>query len=461
MPPARRLLPIVTTATVCLLAPLLAGCARGSAVALVPSSGPPALSVPTEGTTPESTTTSVPSSPSTTRVRTTTTRPASTTVATTIAPTTTWPVPTEVVIPPPGQTTTEPSYAPTTSIAVADPARAGDPFAAFDQSLSSALFDRGALGVSVAVARNGRLVHTQAFGADNPYTGRPAEVASRYRIASVSKTLLAMAILELVEERRLSLDQPVLTGLAKDLDVTFGDPAMASITLRQLLSHTSGLPEYQRTFFGGGAAHCREAAARGLSRGLAGAPGTLYQYSNLNYCVLGVLVEELTGRSYEAVVDDLVLEPLGIDDMRTAGTYDAREGDVVHPTSPGRRFMEALGAAGNWIGTATDLVRLVDSLDARKPGHHPLSTGVVTQMLQRAPVAYPHDDSWYGLGLIVWDHGQSFGHTGTIENARSMVFHRADGVTWAVLVNGGGPSNTANLRKYMDEALATVASWPS
>jgi D-alanyl-D-alanine carboxypeptidase len=417
----------------------------------------PAGQAPTGPTT----STSVSSSSSTTRLRPTTTRPAATTVAKTVAPSTTWPVPTDVVIPPPGQTTTEPTYAPTTSIAVAHPARATDPFAAFDESLSSALFDRGALGVSVAVARNGRIVHTQAFGADNPYTGTPAEVESRYRIASVSKTLLAMAILELVEERRLSLDQPVLAGLAKELDVTLGDPAMATITLRQLLSHTSGLPEYQRTFFGGTAANCREAAARGLSRGLAGTPGTVYQYSNLNYCVLGVLVEEVTGRSYEAVVDDLVLEPLGIDDMRIAGTYDAREGDVVHPTSPGRRFMEALGAAGNWIGTATDLVRVVDSLDARKPGHHPLAAGVVTQMLQPAPVAYPHDDSWYGLGLIVWDQGQSFGHTGTIENARSMVFHRADGVTWAVLVNGGGPSNTANIRKYVDEALATVTTWPS
>ena len=57
----------------------------------------------------------------------------------------------------------------------------------------------------------------------------------------------------------------------------------------------------------------------------------------------------------------------------------------------------------------------------------------------------------------MWDSGAAWGHTGTVENARSMVFHGPNGVSWAVCVNGNVPSNTPDLRKYVDKALATVS----
>ena len=102
-------------------------------------------------------------------------------------------------------------------------------------------------------------------------------------------------------------------------------------------------------------------------------------------------------------------------------------------------FMEALGAAGNWVGTPTDLVTVINSLDPTTPGPHLLPPDVAASMTQPAAVAYPHADSWYGLGLIVWDSGAAWGHTGTVENARSMVFHGPNGVSWAVCVNGNVP----------------------
>ena len=319
----------------------------------------------------------------------------------------------------------------------------------------------GAFTVSVAVALNGHIVHTQAFGAANPYTGEAATTSSRFRIASISKTLLAIATMRLVQDGKLGLDDPVGGRLLSDLGVAPGDPAIAGITLRQLLSHTSGFPEYQRTFFGGGVPTCRDAAKRSLARGLAGPPGTMYQYSNLNFCLIGLLVQDVTGDTYEQVVKDEVLTPLGITDMRVAGTYDTKPGDVVHPTEAGRTFMETLGAAGSWVGTPADLVTVINSLDPTTPEPHLLPPDVAASMTQPAAVAYPHTDSWYGLGLIVWDSGASWGHTGTVENARSMVFHGPNGVSWAVCVNGNVPSSTPDLRKYVDKALATVPSWPA
>jgi hypothetical protein len=66
---------------------------------------------------------------------------------------------------------------------------------------------------------------------------------------------------------------------------------------------------------------------------------------------------------------------------------------------------------------------------------------------------------WYGLGLRVWADG-TWGHTGTVENARSMVIRRPDGLTWAVVVSGNAPSNTDRLRDRVDAALATVGISP-
>ena len=270
-------------------------------------------------------------------------------------------------------------------------------FAAFDESLRSGLIGNGALAISVAVAKDGKLLHTAAFGVANPATGEAATPASRFRLASNSKLLTATAILELVEAGQLGLDEPVLARLATRLGVGFKDGRMATVTLRQLLSHTSGMPEYDRTFFGGGAATCEDAARRGLTSGLIGPPGTVYRYSNMNFCLLGLLVEDVTGKPYATVVQDRVLHPLGIEDMRMAGTYDVQPGDVAHPTTPGRTFMEALAGAGAWIGTPTDLVRIVDGLDRSRPGWHPLSAATVEpdagrpagRRLPRGPVVRP------------------------------------------------------------------------
>jgi hypothetical protein len=70
-----------------------------------------------------------------------------------------------------------------------------------------------------------------------------------------------------------------------------------------------------------------------------------------------------------------------------------------------------------------------------------------------------HDGQWYGLGLRVWADG-TWGHTGTVENARSMVLRRPDGLTWAVMVSGNTPSNTDRIRRYVDKAFATMGIAP-
>ena len=98
-------------------------------------------------------------------------------------------------------------------------------------------------------------------------------------------------------------------------------------------------------------------------------------YSNLNYCLLGLLVEDVAGRPYEAVVTDRLLDPLGIEGMRLATTYDPDPAQVVHPSAPFRNYMEVLGGAGSWVATPADVVTILASLDVANPGLPPAVAG--------------------------------------------------------------------------------------
>ncbi len=335
------------------------------------------------------------------------------------------------------------------------PALAGADFGPFDYVLATRL--RGAQAVSVAVAQDGVIVHTFASGYLEPdgagYSGL-ATPDSRFRIASNSKTITAITVLQLVEEGLIGLDEPVLDRLADRLGVTLAGAEMSRVTVRQLLSHRSGFAERFDVFFRGGAYSCEEAARRGLTEGLGHAVGG-YDYSNMNFCLLGLLIEDATQRSYERVVDDRLLRPLGITDMRTARTHDVQPGDVHHVSGDLRDYMEALGGAGAWIATSSDLVRIVDSLDPSKPVWHPLSPE--TAMLMYAPPAGSSGrwSQWYGLGMRCWGDG-TWGHTGTVESSRSMMLHRPDGITWAVVAAGNTPYETDDLRIHVDAAFAAM-----
>ena len=223
--------------------------------------------------------------------------------------------------------------------------------------------------------------------------------------------------------------------------------------MRQLLSHTSGFPDYRGEFFGDRFGSCEAAAAFGLARSLARPPGTTHDYSNLNYCLLGLLVADVTGKSYEDATNQLLLQPLGITGMRLVATVDPDPDEVVHVSGAQRTYMQSLGGAGAWVATPSDMVRILDSLDPAAPGWHPFSAELSMLMRQALDVNYPEpDERRYGLGIFVWPDG-SWGHTGTVENTHTMLVRRPDGVTWCILVSGDIPESTEELREVFDGAF--------
>jgi D-alanyl-D-alanine carboxypeptidase len=323
-------------------------------------------------------------------------------------------------------------------------------WAAFDATLGQLVLPGGSDAVSVAVAIDGDIVHASAMGARVPDSLVAAEPADKFRIASISKPITAIVALRLVEEGLIGLDDPVGAIVASAVGVTAPSPGSTNITLRQLLTHTSGFAQYEDLFFRTQVGSCQEAAAVGFTRAVYGAS---FRYSNMNYCVLGLLIEQLTGQPYEAAVYEQLLTPLGISGMRLAPTHTPEPvaGEAVHRSAPGRNYMEVLGAAGAWVASPSDLVTIFDSLDLSTPGWKPLGAETLAQM--RTSVTNPGSpDRGYAMGLILYGGGAA-GHTGTIESTHAMVLDRADNVTWAVTVSGQNPSETVRLLGMVDQAL--------
>jgi len=330
--------------------------------------------------------------------------------------------------------------------------------AAFDAVIASATVDVGDISVGAAVLRDGTVLHTTALGMENPFEAKAATTDTQFRLASVSKMLTAVAVMQLVNEGSIQLDEPFAGQLG--LDGPFADPRVATVTVRDLMSHTSGFDAAHGIFFGHGVDTWRQAADNALGQTLKFDPGTAFQYSNTNFCLLGLLIESVTGEPFETAIRERVLKPIGIS-AHLAPTFDTQSGDAMHASSPGRNYMEALGPAGGWVATPLDVAKLADALRAESPGPHLLDEMTVDKMRVSLSVPVeipPPANGWsYGLGLMLFGDG-SWGHTGTIESTHAVVVNRPDGLAVAVLISGKEPYNTDDLLPLIDLAVAAASA---
>src|SRR5262249_46397220 len=168
-----------------------------------------------------------------------------------------------------------------------------------DGVIEQFLRNYGVPGASVAVAKDGRLVYARAYGTTDPATGAPTRVDSRFRYASMSKVVTTALVLQLVQAGQLSLGDPLFSVLPHPVPLPPGaDGRLNDITVRELLGHTSGLPAYPDPIFNKGgvaAPTCQAAAEWVVTRGLVSTPGAGFSYVNLNFCLLSLVVEAVTG----------------------------------------------------------------------------------------------------------------------------------------------------------------------
>ncbi|WP_020534560.1 serine hydrolase [Lewinella cohaerens] len=238
--------------------------------------------------------------------------------------------------------------------------------------LIQACSDYGQFNGSVLVAENGEIIYKNGFGQANMEWNIPNKPDTKHRLASITKQFTAMAIVQLVAENKLELNQPITTYLP-DYPKATGD----SVTIHHLLTHTSGIPNY--TSFPSyrevmRAPHsAMELVSLFADLPLEFTPGEQFAYSNSGYVLLGVLIEKITGKPYEQVLQDKIFSPLemndtGYDQHRTILENRASGYNKIANTFESASYidMSVAFAAGALYSTVEDLYRWDQALYTEK-----------------------------------------------------------------------------------------------
>src|SRR5699024_4334662 len=192
-----------------------------------------------------------------------------------------------------------------------------------DEFVTNYLERNGLPGASIVVVKDGEIEYEKGYGHDSD--GKPITEKSLMRIGSVSKSFTAFAVLQLVEEGKIQLNDQVMKHLPA---VEFDDPRWKEVTIRQLLSHTSGMPNPTILV---PANNLKEGMERLHDWKLQSQPGEKYAYSNANYWVLAFLVEKVSGIKFSDYLKQKVFSPMGMSDSLTA----VNSGDLVQGLSKG------------------------------------------------------------------------------------------------------------------------------
>ncbi len=379
----------------------------------------------------------------------------------------------------------------------------------FDSLMQSFLDQHSVPGAALALVHDGRLVFARGYGYADIHNREPATAEHLFRIASISKPVTAIAILQLVEQGKLSLDDRVfdiLTGYEPHLeDGQEPDPRLRDVTIRQLLQHTGGWdrdksfdPMFEAVRF---AEELRIPAPAGpddvircmLGRPLDFDPGERYAYSNFGYCLLGRVIERATGEQYEGLVQTRVLQPLGITDMRIGATrpdgraagevryYEAEQGTSVFSDQLGQPVawpygawnLEAMDSHGAWIASAVDLARIAVAFDDPEKCCL-LSGGSIRCMHERPPGNVSLNEegepepTYYSLGWMVREvegpQRINTWHTGSLAGTATLLVRRHDGNHFAIVLNARRAPDITHLARAIDpllhEAIDQVREWP-
>ncbi|MFO0805604.1 MAG: serine hydrolase domain-containing protein [Gemmataceae bacterium] len=362
-------------------------------------------------------------------------------------------------------------------------------YAPFDKLMTGFLAEHGVPGASVAVSHDHRVAYAKGFGFADVEAKAPVETRSLFRIASISKPITAVAVLQLVDAGKIDLEQPILDFVhirpAQRLD-----PRWYLVTVRHCLQHTGGwdrsitpdpiaIPWQIAKALGTKPPVPLEDVIRyTMMQPLDHDPGTKFAYSNVGYLLLGRAIAEASGRHYEEYVRKEVLAPLGISDMELGRAlpehraksevsyYDAKqaEGSCLYPPRVNERVpfpdgagnVEAYEAHGGWIASASSLVKFALAFDL--PPFCPILSRRAIRTMFAPPRSLPGttDDAWYGCGWIVRRAGlnalNTF-HNGYISGSSTLLVRRHDGWNWAVLFNSERSKNGKTLSNLIDPLM--------
>ncbi|MHC4401669.1 MAG: serine hydrolase [Planctomycetota bacterium] len=407
----------------------------------------------------------------------------------------------------PGRVLRGPGYRPHRAPAANGTGQTDPRMTSFDRMMGRFMEAHRVPGAALAVTDCGRLVYARGYGYADVARREQVTPTTLFRVASLSKPITAVAVLQLAERNRLSLDDKVFDVLGHKSSLEKGavpDDRHGAITIRHLLEHRGGWdrdksfdPMFQSVRFAQALgveppAGPDEVIRSMLAERLDFDPGQRYAYSNYGYCLLGRVVEEVTGQSYEDYVKEHVLAPLGIHAMRIGKTrlaersegearyYDPGRGPSVFaddlnrqiPQPYGAWHLEAMDSHGGWLASAVDMARFASAFDPPNCCKI-LKPRSVDVMFARPPgeAGYESDGTpkavYYSCGWFnqAADDGKfNRWHTGSLPGTATILVRRHDRRNWVVLFNARQSPHASHLGRAVDDlvhqAADEVGEWP-
>jgi D-alanyl-D-alanine carboxypeptidase len=316
---------------------------------------------------------------------------------------------------------------------------------AVDNKITTFMSTYNIPGASLAVTKNGKLVYIKGFGKANTATGELVTPAHRFRLASVSKTFTGVAILKLVQDGKLNLDAKVFgTGgvLGTDYGTAPYNSNLLNITVRHLLQNVSGSwgtatggdvidqnPTYTYKQFFDWVINTRPNP---------NAPGTVYDYSNINFVLAGRIIEKISGKTYINYIKEDVMTPIGgtQTDMSGKTETDKKANEVTYygqGTDANYVYNIAFprrDADGGIMTTATDLIRLVNAIDGFTTRPDILNSTNLTALTTPSSVY-----TGYACGIGIWSAENVWFNYGSLPGTRTAFMRNANGMCAVLLLN--------------------------
>lgn len=308
-------------------------------------------------------------------------------------------------------------------------------------------------GFSLAIARDGVLRAAHCIGYSNRITREMLTPNTRLRLASLAKPITSVAIHLLLEQGRLELGDRVF-GPGGLLGTTFGTQPYSArvlqITVQHLLEHSAGgwANDASDPMFQQPGLSQTDLISWTLDHApLISDPGTRYAYSNFGYCLLGRIIERVSGQSYGDFVRQFVLHPAGAAQTILAArpaserAYPEAMYFGAFPAAPYEIPIDRMDAHGGWAGSPTEVLRFLCRVDARTPPPDLLQPATIAAM-KAASLVNPAllGGPGYARGWAVNEFGTVW-HDGTLAGTQSILVQVADGRQWCAACSAGQPGS--------------------
>jgi CubicO group peptidase (beta-lactamase class C family) len=343
-----------------------------------------------------------------------------------------------------------------------------DDLATMDKDINAYMSKYNIPGLSLAITRDDRLVFAKGYGLADQAANIKVTPNSMFRIMSISKSITATAIMKLIDGGHFKITDKVF-GPGSVLGTKYGTvvvngvkqykTGVTSITIQNLLEHQSGWganSDPEQLLKTKTPAEAVSAVIDTIP--LANTPNTVHFYSNFGFLVLGRVIADVSGQSYEDYVKNNILSQCQVTRMQLANNAGPISNEVqYYPLGVTNGFrIHEFDSFGGWLATPIDLCKLSVRVDQIASKSDILSSTSLTKMFEASSL-----DGGYGKGWIVNQPWR--GHNGAFGGTGSFFTQRTDGFGFALVMNTNavGDEYSFGIRGVVDAAITKVTSWPA